>query len=33
LAGFAALRHWVELGEYVDLAGAPHCSAVLAEAA
>jgi len=33
LAGFAALRHWVELGEYMNLAGAPHCSAFLAEAA
>ena len=33
LAGFAALRHWVDLGEYMDLAGAPHCSAGLAEAA
>ena len=25
LPGFAAMRHWVELGAYVDLAGVPRC--------
>ena len=29
LAGFMALRHWVELGEHIDLNGMPDCSIVL----
>jgi len=33
LAGFAALRHWVEMGEHIDLAGVPRCCAFLEEAA
>ena len=33
LAGFAALRHWVELGKYLDLTGVPHCSISLGEVA
>jgi hypothetical protein len=33
LAGFTALRHWVELGAYIDLKGVPHCSIFLGEAA
>ena len=33
LAGFVALRHWVELGEHIDLTGVPHCSSYLGEAA
>ena len=24
--GFVALRHWVEMGEYINLAGIQHCS-------
>ena len=27
LLGAAALRHWVELGQYIDLTGVPDCSA------
>jgi hypothetical protein len=33
LAGFTALRHWVELGNYIDLTGVPHCSLFFGEAA
>jgi hypothetical protein len=28
-----ALRHWVELGEHIDLNGIPDCSIALSEAA
>jgi hypothetical protein len=24
--GLTAVRHWVEMGEYIDLAGIEHCS-------
>jgi len=33
LAGISALRHWVEMGEHIDLAGVPHCCVFLEEAA
>jgi hypothetical protein len=33
LVGFAARRHWVELGEHIDLRGMPDCSIALGEAA
>jgi hypothetical protein len=33
LPGFAALRHWVECGKYVDLRNVAECSAVLDKAA
>jgi hypothetical protein len=32
LPGFAALRHWVQCGKYLDLRGAPDCSIVLDKA-
>ena len=33
LPGFAATRHWVELGEYIDLRGVAYCSIFLEQAA
>ena len=33
LLGCGAIRHWVDLGEYVDLAGVPRCSVTFSHAA
>jgi len=33
LFGGMATRHWVELGDYIDLQGMPDCSLALKEAA
>jgi hypothetical protein len=33
LLGCLATRHWVELGEYLDLTGVPDCSLALHRAA
>jgi hypothetical protein len=33
LLGCGAIRHWVDLGEYVDLTDVPRCSVTLSHAA